>query len=100
MSPTPSVTMVRRGIGFGSLSLMFLSLSSRANGFGVCAPSARNDDTMLDWLKQTELLPAALWLHEVIRGQLRTAPAQTEFLAGDLDPAPDHPGHRPSALHP
>src|SRR5215475_2144720 len=60
---------------------------------------ARNDDHDVGLLKQTELLPAALWLHEMIGGQFRAALVQPELLAGDLESATDHPGHRPGAFH-
>src|ERR1700730_16330288 len=51
-------------------------------------------------LEQTELLPAALGPGEMIRGQFRSPLVEPELLAGDLEPASDHPGHRPGALHP
>ena len=36
----------------------------------------------------------------MIGGQFRAALVEPEFLAGDLEPPPDHPGHRAGALHP
>src|SRR5882757_393822 len=51
-------------------------------------------------LKQTELLPASLGPREMIGGQFRPPLVETELVAGDLEAAPDHPGHRPGALHP
>src|SRR5260370_33972355 len=51
-------------------------------------------------LKQAELLAAALGPREMIGGQFRTPLVETEFFASDLEPAADHPGHRPGALHP
>src|SRR5271154_2649086 len=79
MSPTPSVTTVNRGTGGGLLLMIRLLLRTS---------------------EKTELLPAALRLHEMVRGQFRAALVQPELLAGDLEAAPDHPGHRPGALHP
>src|ERR1700736_5727070 len=51
-------------------------------------------------LEQTQLLPAALRPREMIGGQFRTPLVEPELFAGDLEPASDHPGHRPGALHP
>src|SRR5450432_3449229 len=50
--------------------------------------------------KQAQLLPASLRLHEMVGGQFRAPLVQPELLAGDLEAAADHPGHRPGALHP
>src|ERR1700738_2775599 len=76
---TPSVIIVRRAIGPGGL--WFILILRAAS-------------------EQTQLLPAALGTGKMIGGQLRTPLVEPEFLAGDLEAAPDHPGHRPGALHP
>src|ERR1700722_4580062 len=51
-------------------------------------------------LEQTELLTIVLRPGEMIGGQFRAALVEPELLAGDLEPPPDHPGHRSGALHP
>src|SRR5712671_7442112 len=51
-------------------------------------------------LKQAQLLSAALRPREMVGGQFRTPLVEPELLAGDLEPASDHPGHRSGALHP
>src|SRR3954469_10382786 len=50
--------------------------------------------------KQTQLLPVALRLGEMIGGQFGAALVETELLAGDFETASDHPGHRAGAFHP
>src|SRR4051812_43758230 len=81
ISLTPSVMTVNRGTGAGFPSLIY-TLHTRSN------------------LEQTELLSIALWLGEMIRRQFGAALVEAEFLAGDLEAAPDHPGHRACPLHP
>jgi hypothetical protein len=51
-------------------------------------------------VEQTQLLPTAFGSGEMIGGQFRSPLVEPEFLAGDLEPASDHPGHRAGALHP
>src|SRR5712692_914506 len=51
-------------------------------------------------LEQAQLLPAAFRPREMIGGQLRTPLVEPELFAGDLEAAPDHPGHRSGAFHP
>src|SRR5689334_25119082 len=51
-------------------------------------------------LEQAELLSVALWPREMIRGQFGAALVEAELLAGDLEAASDHPGHRAGSLHP
>ena len=51
-------------------------------------------------LEQAELLAAAFRPGEMIGGQFRAPLVEPELVAGDLEPAADHPGHRPGALHP
>src|SRR3984885_14131902 len=50
--------------------------------------------------EQTELFSAALGLCEMIRSQFQAALVEPQFFAGDLEPPPDHPGHRAGTLHP
>src|ERR1700733_7608190 len=76
MLPTPSVTMVKRATG--------------ADGF----------EFMGILLEQAELFSATLGPCEMIRGQFGPALVEPKLFAGDLEPAPDHPGHRACALHP
>src|SRR5260363_297592 len=77
ISATPSVMTVKRGTT-------------------DCALMARPPSTS----EQAQLLAAALRPHEMIGGQLGTALVQAELLAGDLEAAADHPGHRSGPLHP
>src|ERR1700682_5898651 len=51
-------------------------------------------------LEQTQLLPASVGPREMFGGQFRAPLVEPELLAGDLEPASDHPGHRSGALHP
>src|SRR6516165_9284311 len=81
MSLTPSVMTVSRGTRAGRFSLMQRVPYSNTS-------------------EQAELLPAGLGSCEMIGGQLRAALVQAELFASDLEPAPDHPGHRPGSLHP
>src|SRR6478735_12119965 len=82
MSATPSVMTVKRGTGAVCLLLMTLP----------CPMSCG--------LEQTQLLSVAFGFREMIRRQLRAPLVEAKLLAGDLEPASDHPGHRPGPLHP
>src|SRR6516225_726372 len=81
MSLTPSVITVNRGTGAGGFSLI------------QRLPTHKTSE-------QAQLLPVRLRFGEMIGGQLRAALVEAELLAGDLESSPDHPDHRPGALHP
>src|SRR6185312_17121730 len=109
MSATPRVMTVKRGIGSGGLlliSFLLVIAKSEATKQSIlvtkvdCFASLAMTITTKILLEQTQLLPAAFRLHEMIRRQFRTALVQPELLAGDLEAAADHPGHRSCALHP
>src|SRR3979490_3530981 len=74
---TPRVIIVRRATGAGGFWFM----------------------PILAALEQAQLLPTAFRPREMLGGQFRAPLVEPEFFAGDLEPASDHPGHRPGALH-
>src|SRR4030088_1553648 len=74
---------------------MTVSRGTGADNLFISPSSSRSAS-----LKQTQLLPASLGPREMFGGQFRAPLVEPELLAGDLEPAADHPGHWPGALHP